>query len=373
MIEVLLMTTQKRMLQWPVIVLWLAFLVTGAPQCKKGSGGPSTQPPPPAANTFRNPLLSSGPDPYVHRQGNTYYYTHTMGDRIALWRTTAMSKLAMAAPTTIYTPPPTGPNSRNLWAPELHRINNKWYVYYSAGDGASAPGDPFATQRTWVLENSNNDPLQGTWTDKGRIFDAANDRWAIDGTVMELNGNYYFLWSGRDATVNDKQNVYIAPMSNPWTISGPRAMISTPTLSWEKNGFPEVNEGPEVLKNPAGRVFVIYSASGCWTDDYALGMLTLRDGGNPMNPADWTKSPNPVFQKNVANSVYGPGHNSFFTSPNGQEYWIIYHANSQPMNNNGCGNTRSPRMQKFTFNADGTPNFGTPVSTATSLTIPAGE
>jgi GH43 family beta-xylosidase len=368
------MTTRKQIFQWPVIVLWLAFLVTGAPQCKKGSGGGTSQPtPPPAANTFRNPLLSSGPDPYVHRQGSTYYYTHTMGDRISLWRTTAMSKIAMAAPTTIYTPPATGPNSRNLWAPELHRINNKWYVYYTAGDGTSATGDPFATQRTWVLENSSDDPLQGTWTDKGRIFDPANDRWAIDGTVMELNGNYYFLWSGRDGTVNDKQNIYIAPMSNPWTISGPRSMISTPTLNWEKIGFPEVNEGPEVLKNPAGKVFVIYSASGCWTDDYALGMLTLRDGGNPMNPADWSKSPNPVFQKNVANSVYGPGHNSFFTSPNGQEHWIIYHANSQPMNNNGCGNSRSPRMQKFTFNGDGTPNFGVPVSTSTSLTIPAGE
>lgn len=345
--------------------------------CQKSTGGggvtPPPPPPPPAGNTFTNPLLSSGPDPYVVKNGNNYYYTHTLGNRIGLWKTTAMSKLASAPYLTIYSASATGDHSRDLWAPELFFINNKWYAYYTAGDGIGVANDPFASQRTFVLENSSTDPFTGTWVDKGRIYDAANDFWAIDGTVLELNGTNYFIWSGRATTANDKQNIYIAQMANPWSLTGNRTLLSTPTYSWEMQGVPNVNEAPEILKNPAGKVFMVYSASGCWTDEYGLGMLTLKDGGNPLVATDWTKSATPVFQKSTGNNVYGPGHNSFFTSPNGTENWIIYHANAMPMNGNGCGDKRSPRMQKFTFNTDGTPNFGIPVSTGSAIPVPAGE
>jgi GH43 family beta-xylosidase len=131
-----------------------------------------------------------------------------------------------------------------------------------------------------------------------------------------------------------------------------------------------VNEGPEILKNPAGKVFLVYSASGCWTDEYALGMLTLN-GTDPMVASNWVKTATPVFSKSPGRSVYGPGHNSFFKSPDGTEDWILYHANSSP--GQGCTDTRSPRMQKFTWNADGTPNFGEPVASGSAVTKPSGE
>lgn len=354
--------------------LFIAVSLLASVSCNKGNGnGGGIVTPPPAGKTFTNPLLPGGADPYVIKKDNVYYYTQTLGDRLGIWKTTAMSKLSAATYTTIYSPSSTGDHSKNLWAPELYFINNKWYTYYTAGDGSSQPGDPFATQRTFVLENSNADPTSGTWIDKGRIYDAANDLWAIDGTVFENSGTNYFIWSGRSATANDKQNIYIAQMSNPWTVTGNRTLLSTPTYSWETQGTPNVNEGPEILKNSAGKVFLIYSASGCWLDEYGLGMLTLKDGGNPMLAIDWTKSATPVFTKNATNNVYGPGHNSFFTSPDGTENWIIYHANGAPQGGNGCGNTRTPRMQKFIFNADGTPNFGTPVATGSAITVPSGE
>lgn len=346
--------------------------------CSKGSGGGTPTPTPiptptPTGKTFTNPLLPGGADPYVVKKDNVYYYTQTLGDRLGVWKTTAMSKLSTATYTTIYSPLPTGDHSKNLWAPELYFLDNKWYAYYTAGDGASLPNDPFATQRTFVLENSSADPSSGTWVEKARIYDPANDFWAIDGTVFENAGNRYFIWSGRSGAANDKQNIYIQQMLNPWTLTGTRTMLSTPTYSWETQGTPNVNEGPEILKNGAGKVFLIYSASGCWLDEYGLGMLTLKDGGDPLIIANWTKSATPVFTKAPSNNVYGPGHNSFFTSPDGTESWIVYHANGAPMNGNGCGTTRSPRMQKFTFNADGTPNFGTPVGSNSPVTVPSGE
>ena len=343
-------------------------LVVGCSSCqKKSNGGGVTPPPPPApANTFTNPLLSSGPDPWVVKQGNTYYYTHTLGNRIALWKTAKVTELRNVTPQTIWTAPTTGPNSQNVWAPEIHYINNKWYAYYAADDGTNA------NHRMYVLENSSADPLTGTWVSKGKISDPT-DKWAIDGTVMEHNGQMYFLWSGWEGNVDERQDIYIARMSDPWTIQGNRVQLSTPTFDWEKLGFPDVNEGPQILKNAGGRVFLIYSASGCWNDDYALGMLTLKANGDPMNAADWTKSASPVFTKNPTASAYGPGHNSFYKSADGTEDWIIYHANPSSGQGQGCGNNRSPRTQKFTWNADGTPNFGAPVSINTPITKPSGE
>jgi GH43 family beta-xylosidase len=263
-----------------------------------------------------------------------------------------------------WTPPAGTSYSSNLWAPELHFVQDKWYVYFAADNGDNA------NHRMYVLENAAADPTTGTWTFKGKITDPS-DKWAIDGSVFQYNNQSYFIWSGWEGNVNIRQNIYIAKLQNPWTIEGPRMMISTPTFDWETIGEPDVNEGPEAIQNPAGKLFITFSASGCWTDDYSLGLLTLKDGGDPMNAADWTKTPTPVFTKKGENGAYGPGHNGFFKSRDGKEDWIIYHANSMP--GQGCSNARNPRIQKFTWNVDGTPNFGEPVKINLKLKKPSGE
>jgi GH43 family beta-xylosidase len=159
-------------------------------------------------------------------------------------------------------------------------------------------------------------------------------------------------------------------MKNPWTLATRRVMISSPTYPWELKGAPpKVNEGPEMLKSPKGRIFLIYSASGCWTDDYKLGMMSLKKGSNPLKPSNWIKKAQPVFTKDPSHHAYGPGHNGFFKSPDGTQYWIIYHANPEP--GQGCGGHRSARMQQFHWNKDGTPNFGRPVNIHVPLQVPS--
>ncbi|RYY58421.1 MAG: glycosyl hydrolase family 43 [Chitinophagaceae bacterium] len=307
--------------------------------------------------------MRNGSDPWVIGKDGYYYYSQTMGNRIVLWKTEKMSSLGTASQVTVYTPPAGASNSANVWAPELHYLDGKWYIYYTAGSG------PDGTQRTWVLENASADPTTGTWTDKGRIFLADSDFWAIDGTVMEYNGQRYFIWSGRPDLSQQKQNLYIAKMGDPWTLTGTTTMISEPVISWEVNGGP-VNEGPEYLTHN-GKNFLVYSASGCWTDDYSLGLLTLKEAGNPLLATDWTKSTQPVFTKNTTGKAYAPGHNAFFKSKDGSEDWILYHANSN--SGDGCGEKRTVRMQEFTWNADGSPAFGTPVATLQSKPVPSGE
>lgn len=297
---------------------------------------------------------------------DVYYYTHTLGNRISLWKTTKMSELKNVTAKPVWYAPSGGANSQNVWAPELHYLENKWYLYYTAGSG------DLSTQRTFVLENANADPLSGTWTDKGKIGDPAADYFAIDGTVLSYSGKNYFLWSGQASETDKTQRIYIARMANPWTLETGRYLISSPQYTWESVGAPPaVNEGPESLRSPSGKVFLVFSASGCWTDEYALGLLTLKDGGDPLNAADWTKTSTPVFSKEPSASAFGPGHNSFFKSADGTEDWILYHAN--PQSGQGCGDNRNPRMQKFTWNTDGTPNFGKPVTIGTNVVKPAGE
>jgi GH43 family beta-xylosidase len=282
-----------------------------------------------------------------------------------------MSRLGQATAVTIFVPPSTGPNSRDLWAPELHRLDGRWYVYYAAGDGSSTATDPHASQRIFVLENAHADPTQGTWTDRGRLRSPDPDAWAIDGTVLEYGGQRYFVWSGRAFADDADQHLYVAKMANPWTLEAGRVLLSSADRGWERAGRVGVNEGPQVLRNAAGRVFLVYSANGCWTDDYALGMLALREGGDPLDTADWVKSDRPAFGRNPVGGAYGPGHNAFFRSPDGSQDWIVYHANSQP--GQGCGDTRNVRMQPIRWRDDGTPDFGTPAPIGAPIPVPSGE
>jgi hypothetical protein len=197
---------------------------------------------------------------------------------------------------------------------------------------------------------------------KGKIA-AATDRWAIDGTVLQWQDKMYFIWSGWAGTTDGQQNLYIAEMSNPWTITGDRVLLSLPTLSWERHGLP-INEGPQILIED-GQLHIIYSASGYWTPQYALGRLTYKGIGPVMSASSWAKTPTPVFQP--TSEIVGVGHASFTTSPDGTEDWIVYHAHPSP---GGDANARVVRIQEYSF-TNGTPNFGAPLSPGV-IEVPSG-
>ncbi len=322
--------------------------------------------------TFTNPLLPSGADPWSIYKNGYYYYTHTMGDRLVIWKTKSIANLKNAEKKTVFLPPPGTPWSKGLWAPEIHFINHKWYLYFAADNGKNE------THRLYVLENASRDPMKGAWVFKGRVGDPS-DKWAIDGSVFENRGILYMVWSGWEGDTNGRQDLYISKMKDPWTLEGNRVRLSSPTYDWETHGdlhdalnppHVSVNEGPQFLsKND--RVYLVYSASGCWTEFYTLGMLSSTSGSNLLDSASWKKNAQPVFKMSKDNGVYAPGHNSFFTSPDGKEDWILYHANAAP--DQGCGRNRSPRAQKFYWKQDGTPDFGEPVKTGIPLHVPSGK
>jgi GH43 family beta-xylosidase len=329
-----------------------------------------SQEPPSGQDTFHNPLLPTGPDPWVTSHNGFYYYMNTTGRNLTIWKTRDITDLAHAEKKIVWTPPAEGPYSHDIWAPELHFLDGKWYIYFAADGGGNA------SHRIYVLENKAEDPLDGTWVFKGKVADKT-DKWAIDASVFEDRNKKYLVWSGWAGDSDGEQRIYIAHLKNPWSIDSPRVVLSYPKYPWEQVGDlldrPEiphvnVNEGPEILRH-GDDIFLVYSASGCWTDYYELGLISARSGSNLLDPASWTKFDHSFFQQDSKAAVFGPGHNGFFRSPDGKENWIIYHANSA--SKEGCGERRSPRIQPFTWNADGTPNFGKPISTSTAIRKPS--
>jgi GH43 family beta-xylosidase len=210
----------------------------------------------------------------------------------------------------------------------------------------------------YVLENASANPLDGAWGERGQI-ETNWQSFSLDATTFEHDGTRYLVWAQHDPAIGGNTNLYIAAMSNPWTISGDQVMITRPEYDWEIIGF-LVNEGAAVIKR-SGRIFISYSASA--TDaNYAMGLLTASQDSDLLNASSWSKLPHPVFKS--ANGVYGPGHNSFTVSPDGTYDILVYHGrdyeniSGDPLNDPN----RHTRVQQLLWHADGTPNFGEPVA-----------
>jgi GH43 family beta-xylosidase len=312
------------------------------------------------AATFTNPIKAqAGADPWLtYHEGNYYLITTSGGTTLSMRTSPTLAGLDTAPDVEVWSGADTPNACCNMWAPEIHFFDGHWYLYFTAGQNVE---DFIPTQRNHVLESAGDDPL-GPYTYKGALNPGT---WQLDASPLQIDGNLYLMGTYNSGGT---QNLSIQAMTNPYTLTGSVQTLAVPTHDWERQGAP-VNEGPEALYHD-GRTFVVFSASGCWTPDYKLGLLEYT-GGDPLDPASWTKSAEPVFQRSDANGVFGPGHNGFFTSPDGTERWIVYHANDSA--SDGCDNGRSTRAQRFTWNDDGTPNVGEPVELGVTLDAPSGE
>lgn len=313
--------------------------------------------------TFKNPLAEMDtPDPSVVYVDGYYYMTFTHNGTDIMVMKSQTLDFHQAERKVVWYPPVGTMYSANLWAPEIQYLQGRWYVYFAADDGNNE------NHRMYAIEADTEDPL-GSYTFKGQITDETN-KWAIDGLALEHEEQLYFIWSGWEGDANIQQNTYIAPMSDPLTIRGSRVLLSEPDLAWEQAGGPPyINEGQAILKKD-GRVFLAYSGAGSWTPFYSIGMLTLEEGSDPLVASNWIKSQTPLMQMDEEAGVYGPGHNSFVTSPDGSEDWIVYHATSGISDG---WNNRKARAQKVHWNDDGMPEFGKPLSVDTAIVVPSGE
>lgn len=306
--------------------------------------------------SWTNPLIAQRADPHATLHGDGYYYlTATVPeyDLIEIRRARSIGELATAAPKVVWHRHTNGPMGAHIWAPELHFIDGKWYIYFAAGK-AEAIWDI----RMYVLENPSPNPLEGAWTERGQII-TNWESFSLDATTFTHRGSRYLAWP-QSAPGIAGTNLYLAKMDTPWSIIGEQILLSQPEFAWERVGH-NVNEGPAVLIRN-GRIFMAYSASA--TDaNYCLGLLTADENADLLDPKSWQKSPGPVMTSSSENSQYGPGHNSFTTTPDGKTDIIVYHArNYEKIEGDPLENAdRATRAQVIRWHSDGTPDFGVPV------------
>ncbi|WP_303919529.1 family 43 glycosylhydrolase [Draconibacterium sediminis] len=302
-------------------------------------------------NRFENPIAEQRADPWIYKDiDGTYYLIATVPeyDRIVIRKSTTINGLKTANEKEVWHKHEKGEMSSHIWAPELHRINNKWYIYFAA----STAEDEWNI-RMWVLSNSSKDPLQGHWKEEGRIA-TKNDSFSLDATTFEHKGTRYLVWA--QSVRNYGTGIILSEMRDPLTLTGPELVLSIPEYSWEKMKY-KVNEGPAVLKKN-GRIFISYSASAT-NHNYCMGMLWIDDNANLLDKLNWHKSPAPVFSTNAEVDRFGPGHNSFTTTENDSEVIMIYHSRDfKDIVGHELGDpNRATRARVISWTINGFPDF----------------
>lgn len=257
-------------------------------------------------------------DPYILFLNHLYYYCFSRDDKIYISVSDQLEGLNDAKEYLVYE---NKEELKNIWAPEIHSIDGKCYIYVACDDGNNE------NHRMYVLYNNSSDPLE-KYKNYGVICDASN-KWAIDGTIFEYKNEMYFIWSGCDQDIHYKQELFIAKMKSPFKLCSEKVLLSTPEYDWEMQGgdgksLPYVNEGPAILKTES-RTFLVYSASGCWCEHYCLGLLEFI-GKDPLLKQSWKKYTSPIFSS--TNEIIGPGHCCFIeqTDKNNKEIYMIFHS-----------------------------------------------
>lgn len=164
-----------------------------------------------------NPLIEQRADPWIYKHSDGYYYfTASVPeyDRIILRKSKTIQGLATAEEKVIWRKRESE-MSAHIWAPEIHYIDGKWYIYYAAGGLGVIYGI-----RPYVLECADEDPTTGTWVEKGMMQKPEEDKtsftnFSLDATTFEHKGVRYFVWAEKTDEPNNPSNLYIAELETP--------------------------------------------------------------------------------------------------------------------------------------------------------------
>jgi GH43 family beta-xylosidase len=277
---------------------------------------------------YNEPWILQRADPYIYRHTDgKYYFTASVPayDRIMLRCSDTLAGIADAEEVTLWTKHESGIMSKHIWAPELHYLDGKWYIYFAGGER-----DDIWKIRPYVLECEGDDPMTDKWRELGMMQCADDDEFSfrafsLDATIFEDNGERYYVWAEKVGVGKQISNLYIAKMETPNKLKTVQVLLTTPDYDWERVGF-WVNEGPAVIKRN-GKIFLTYSASETGAP-YCMGMLTADEGSDLLDPLSWKKERYPVLASDESVGIYGPGHNSFTVDEDGNDI-LVYHARTE--------------------------------------------
>ncbi len=319
-------------------------------------------------NTYPNPFIPERADPYITKSPDgTYYFTASYPafydenhgyDRIILRKSNTVKGLAEAEEKAIWYAHTNGVMAKHIWAPEIHLINEKWYVFFAAGDS-----DNKWNIRPYVLRCKGTDPYCDQWEEMGRMQKSEGDElsfsnFSLDMTYFNHNNKHYLIWA---QSVGDS-SLLMAQINpdEPWKLITKPIILTKPEYDWEKVRF-RVNEGASVLKTN-NRIYVFFSASGTGAE-YCMGRLWADNESELMDIRSWHKFPQPVLSTEDLTGEAGPGHNSFTQDENGN-LLLVYHARPSSHLEKNCSTycdeslydpCRHARIRKVRFDENGVP------------------
>ena len=116
--------------------------------------------------TYQNPFPQRADDPWVVRDGDSYLYCYSFGRGVAVTRADSLPEIRRERGKICYRAPKEGMYSQEYWAPELHKINGRWYIYVAADDGINDH------HRMYCLGAKTDDPT-GEYEMIGKVSDEA--------------------------------------------------------------------------------------------------------------------------------------------------------------------------------------------------------
>ncbi|MCR4887970.1 MAG: family 43 glycosylhydrolase, partial [Ruminococcus sp.] len=252
--------------------------------------------------------------------------------------------------------------AKHIWAPEMHKINGVWYIFFAAGSSS----DIWAI-RPYVLKCEGDNPYLDKWTECGQMQASSGDTssftsFSLDMTYFENNGKHYVIW----AEIKGDSSLFMAEIdpSEPWKLISKPILLTKPDYDWEKVNH-RVNEGASVLKTN-DKVYVYFSASGTGSE-YCVGRMEADINSDLMDIKNWTKLDKPVLSSSDLNGESGPGHNCFVVDENGDTL-IVYHSRPSSHDTKSCGTyandplydpCRHTRIRKVSFTNSGEPVINT--------------
>ncbi len=216
-----------------------------------------------------------------------------------------------------------------VWAPETAFHNGTFYLYYHANGNGKGFRIRVATSKT----------PEGPYRDTGTpLTDVTQNDFAIDSTAFRDDDGQWYLFYATDFTNHDATTfrgtalvmdrlldmtrlegkpVPVMRAHWPWQIYERNRNIRGEVADWY------TLEAPEVVKR-GGKYYCFYSGGNYQNDSYGVDYLVADNIRGP-----WTevgKQRGPQIVRSIPGKVFGPGHNSIVSSPDGKRDFLVYHA-----------------------------------------------
>jgi beta-xylosidase len=255
--------------------------------------------------TFSNPVLAQDfPDPFVLRDGDTYYAYATNGNDKQVQTATSKDLVHWTpGPDALPHVAPKWGYNNATWAPEVMRIGKRYVLYYTS---SSRIGRAVATTPLGPFHDDTAQPLIAQSTLGGSI-DAS--------PFHDTDGTLYLYWKNDGNAIGMATDIWVQKLSPDGLrlVGAARKTGETNDQVWEST----VVEGPTMWKHD-GRYYLFYSGGDYAGDDYAVGYATCA---GPLGPCKDAPE-NPILK--TACRAHGPGHNALIEVDGAT--WIVYHA-----------------------------------------------